>query len=123
MLPSYKRKNARKVKKSKKRRKKFSSRLKPFLILISLKLIKNKLKAKTKPILAILDPSAFPIAILGFSFKLAMMDIKISGEDVAIPIKTKLEIKCERFKYLESFSVLSTNKDAPTLISARPTKR
>ena len=57
---------------------------------------KNKIvKAKTKDILAILDPRALPIAILPLPSKLVNIEISISGDDVAIPIKIKLEMNLD----------------------------
>lgn len=64
--------------------------------------------ANTKAIFAIFDPNAFPKAILGLFSKLERIEINISGEDVASPIKTKLDINREMLKRLESFSVENT---------------
>tara|TARA_B100000886_G_scaffold96988_1_gene64341 strand:- start:13054 stop:13281 length:228 start_codon:yes stop_codon:yes gene_type:complete len=58
-----------------------------------LSLIKKKLTANTSAILAIFEPRAFPIAILDLLPKLARSAIKISGEDVANPIKMREEKK------------------------------
>jgi hypothetical protein len=60
-----------------------SRRNKPFAIGM------GAIKAVTpniKPMLAIFDPSALPIAISGVSSKTAMMDTRISGADVPNPI-------------------------------------
>jgi hypothetical protein len=74
----------------------------------------NKIvNAKTKAILAILDPSALPIAIFPFPSRLDSIEINISGDDVAIPIKTKLDIKPDILYFLEIFSVEVTNRFAP----------
>jgi LEA14-like dessication related protein len=39
------------------------------------------------------DPNALPIAILDLPSRLDMIEINISGEDVAKPIKIKLDKK------------------------------
>ena len=69
--------------------------------------------AKTKAMLAMLDPSALPIAILPFPSKLDSMEINISGEDVAIPIKIKLDINPDILYFLEILSVDDTSRFAP----------
>ena len=84
------------------------SLLDPRLKFISLTFINNILIANTKEIFAIFDPNAFPKAILGLFSKLERIEINISGEDVASPIKIKLDINREMLKYLESFSVEDT---------------
>ena len=66
-----------------------------------------------RDIFAILDPRAFPIAILPFPSKVDMIDINISGADVAIPIKIKLEMKYDILNFLEIFSVVVTRRFAP----------
>ena len=83
------------------------------LFLLTLELNNKKVKANTKDIFAILDPRAFPIAILPFPSKVDMIDINISGADVAIPIKIKLEMKCDILNFLEIFSVDVTRRFAP----------
>ena len=83
------------------------------LFLITLELNNKKVKANTRDIFAILDPRAFPIAILPFPSKVDMIDINISGADVAIPIKIKLEMKCDILNFLEIFSVVVTRRFAP----------
>ena len=45
--------------------------------------------------LAILDPNALPIAILDLPSMLDIIEINISGDDVAKPIKIKLDKKYE----------------------------
>ena len=73
----------------------------------------KKVNAKTKDMLAILDPSALPIAILPFPSRLDSTEINISGDDVAIPIKIKLDIKWDILYFLEIFSVDATSRFAP----------
>tara|TARA_B110000444_G_scaffold215686_1_gene213688 strand:- start:437 stop:703 length:267 start_codon:yes stop_codon:yes gene_type:complete len=76
--------------------------------------LNNKIvNAKTKAILAILDPSALPIAILPFPSRLDSIEINISGEDVAIPIKIKLDINPDILYFLEILSVDDTSRFAP----------
>ena len=76
--------------------------------------LNNKIvKANTKHILAMLDPKAFPIAILPLPSRVDIIDINISGADVAIPIKIKLEIKCDILNLLAIFSVDDTRRFAP----------
>ena len=53
----------------------------------------KKLIANTNAILAIFDPNALPMAILDLPSRLDMIDMNISGEDVAKPIKIKLDKK------------------------------
>ena len=56
--------------------------------------LRNKqLIANTNAIFAMFDPNALPIAILDLPSKLDMIEINISGEDVAKPIKIKLDKK------------------------------
>ena len=75
---------------------------------ISLTFISNMLIANTKAIFAIFDPNAFPKAIFGLFPRLERIAINISGEDVASPIKIKLDINREMLNCLESFSVEDT---------------
>ena len=42
---------------------------------------------------AIFDPKALPIAMFDFPSKLDIIDMNISGDEVARPIKIKLERK------------------------------
>ena len=56
-------------------------------------LIKNTLSAKTRAIFAIFEPNAFPTAIFALLSKLEIIDINTSGDDVARPIKIRLEKK------------------------------
>jgi len=69
---------------------------------------------------AIFEPKALPIAIFDFPSKLDIMDITISGDEVASPIKIKLERKYEILYFSEIFSVDETSMFAPKLIKARP---
>ena len=83
--------------------------------------LNNKIvNAKTKDILAILNPSALPIAMLPFPSRLDSIEINISGDDVAIPIKIKLDIKPDILYFLEIFSVDATSRFAPKPISTKP---
>ena len=69
--------------------------------------------AKTKAILAILDPSALPIAILPLPSRLDSIEINISGDEVAIPIKIKLDMNPDILYFLEILSVDDTSRFAP----------
>ena len=69
--------------------------------------------ANTRAILAIFDPRAFPIAILPFPSKLEIIEINISGDDVASPIKIKLEINFDILNFLDISSVEETSTFAP----------
>ena len=76
--------------------------------------LNNKIvNAKTKAILAMLDPRALPIAILPLPSRLDNIEINISGEDVAIPIKIKLDTNPDILYFLEIPSVDVTSKFAP----------
>ena len=90
------------------------------LLPLTLWLINNKLKAKTSPRLAIFDPNEFPIAILVLLLMLAMIEINISGEDVARPINIKLDVKWEILNLVENFSVESMSIFAPYVTNAKP---
>ena len=68
----------------------------------------------------IFEPKALPIAIFDFPFRLDITDINISGDEVARPIKIKLERKYEILYFSEIFSVDVTSIFAPKLIRARP---
>ena len=75
----------------------------------------------TKAILDILDPIVFPIAKIVSFCSAASTEIKISGADVAIPIKKKLAIKPEIEKYFEKLSVEVTKKFDPRINNESPT--
>ena len=71
--------------------------------------------------LDILEPIVFPIAkIVSFS-SAASTEIKISGADVAIPIKKKLAINPEVEKYFEKHSVEVIKKFDPSINNKSPT--
>ena len=64
------------------------------LLTCNISFLRNKqLIANTNAIFAIFDHNALPIAILDLPSRLDMIEINISGEDVAKPIKIKLDKK------------------------------
>jgi|TARA_B110000305_G_scaffold233648_1_gene290430 hypothetical protein len=63
--------------------------------------------------LAMLDPRALPIAILPLPSRLDNIEINISGDEVAIPIKIKLDINPDILYFLEILSVDDTSRFAP----------
>ena len=60
-----------------------------------------------------LDPRALPIAILLLPSRLDSIEINISGDEVAIPIKMKLDINPDILYFLEILSVDDTSRFAP----------
>lgn len=88
------------------------------LLLLSRKKIEIQ---NTKAILDILDPIVFPIAKIVSFCSAASTEIKISGADVAIPIKKKLAMNPEIEKYFEKLSVEVTKKFDPRINNESPT--
>tara|TARA_B100001750_G_C15517146_1_gene608209 strand:- start:3277 stop:3615 length:339 start_codon:yes stop_codon:yes gene_type:complete len=66
--------------------------------------------ARTRKTLAIFDPIALPTAIEEPPSKVEIIEIKISGDDVAKPIKTKLETKGEKLDFSVNFSTPRTKE-------------
>ena len=97
-----------------KKLKKPASSLDKILFFSELTELNSKIvNAKTKAMLAMLDPRALPIAILLLPSRLDSIEINISGDEVAIPIKMKLDINPDILYFLEILSVDDTSRFAP----------
>ena len=75
--------------------------------------INNTAKQNTKAKLEIFEPIEFPTASMVLFCKADSTEIKISGADVAIPIKKKLAVKPEIESFLENSSVDVIRRFAP----------
>ena len=75
--------------------------------------INNTAKQNTNAKLEIFEPIEFPTASMVLFCKADSIEIKISGADVAIPIKKKLAIKPEIESFFENSSVDVIRRFAP----------
>tara|TARA_B100000700_G_C14313640_1_gene520421 strand:- start:69 stop:392 length:324 start_codon:yes stop_codon:yes gene_type:complete len=79
--------------------------------------------AKTRAIFAIFDPIAFPTAISDSLDNPEKIDMKISGDDVAIPINKKLAKNPDILCLIEKFSVATTSRFAPYINSNKESRK
>ena len=76
----------------------------------------------TTAILAMLDPIALPIARVGLSPRLAVIEIKISGAEEPIATIVKPTIRGDTPKFLATADAPSVNRSALQIRSAIPIK-